>query len=111
MARGRRLRERIRFDQRALDANRVRGGAWEPGFTVWAETTWLRGGEGVVAQRLEGRQPVAFTVRDSLQARTIGAGFRAVDERTERTFNVTAASPSKTRGFIDVLAVDGGADG
>lgn len=105
------MRDRIRFDQRGLDANQVRQGPWEEGFTVWAETTWLRGGESVVAQRLEGRQPVVLAIRDSAQARTITTGFRAVDVRTERTFDVTAAAPSRTRGFIDVLAVSGGADG
>lgn len=105
------MRDRIRFDQRGLDANQVRLGPWEDGFTVWAETTWLRGGEGVVAQRLEGKQPVAFSIRDSAQARTITTGFRAVDSRTQRIFDVTAASPSRKRGFIDVLAVSGGAAG
>jgi head-tail adaptor len=105
------MRDRIRFDQRALDANQVRQGPWEEGFTVWAETTWLRGGEGVVAQRLEGKQPVAFSIRDSAQARTITTGFRAVDSRTQQVFDVTAASPSREPGFIDVLAVSGGAAG
>lgn len=111
MASAGKMRDRIRFDQRGLDANQVRLGPWEEGFTVWAETTWLRGGEDVMAQRLEGKQPVAFSIRDSTQARTITAGHRAVDTRTERTFNVTAASPSRTPGFIDVLAVSGGAAG
>ncbi|WP_336968336.1 head-tail adaptor protein [Brevundimonas aurantiaca] len=105
------MRDRIRFDQRALDANQVRLGPWEEGFTVWAETTWLRGGEGVVAQRLEGKQPVAFSIRDSAQARMITTGFRAVDSRTQQVFDVTAASPSREPGFIDVLAVSGGAAG
>ena len=105
------MRDRIRFDQRALDANQVRLGPWEEGFTVWAETTWLRGGEGVVAQRLEGKQPVAFSIRDSAQARTITTGCRAVDSRTQQAFDVTAVSPSREPGFIDVLAVSGGAAG
>lgn len=105
------MRDRIRFDQRGLDANQVRQGPWVEGFTVSAETTWLRGGEGVVAQRLEGKQPVAFSIRDSVQARMITTGFRAVDIRTHRTFDVTAVSPSKTPRFIDVLAVSGGAAG
>ena len=111
MSRSNRMRDRVRFDQRALDANQMRIGPWEEGFTVWAETVWLRGGEGVQAQRLEGKQPVVFSIRDSAQARTITEGFRAVDTRTERTFNVAGAAPSRVPGFIDVLAVAGGAAG
>lgn len=116
-----RMRDRYRFDQRGEDANGDRLGPWEAGFTVWAETIWLKGSEAVTAQRLEGKQPVALVIRDSTQARTITQAFRAVDARTlvdgavvpgtTRVFNVTGVSPSKQRGFIDVLAVSGGASG
>ena len=107
------MRDRYRFEQRGLDANGDRLGAWDTagGITVWTETMWLKGTESVMAQRLEGHQPVALVIRDSTQARTITTGFRAVDTRTGAIFNVTGASPSKTRGFIDVLAVSGGAAG
>lgn len=118
------MRDRYRFEQRGLDANGDRLGAWDAagGITVAAETIWLRGMESVMAARLEGKQPVALVIRDSAAARTITTGFRAVDVRTlvagavvagtTRIFNITGASPSsRTRGFIDVLAVSGGAAG
>jgi len=105
------LTNRVRFDQRAADANGHRTGAWEQGFTVWAEATWLRGGEGVVAQRLEGKQPVVWTIRVSQQARGITTGHRAVDTRSGQIFNISAITPSRTPGFLDVLSVSGGAAG
>lgn len=105
------LRDRYRFDQRGLDANGDRLGDWVNGFAVSAETTWLRGSEAVISARLEGSQPVALLIRDSTQSRTITTAFRAVNTRTGQTFNITAASPSKDRGFIDVLCVAGTATG
>lgn len=105
------LRDRYRFDDRAADANGDKLGDWIEGFSVAAQTTWLRGGESVVSSRLEGTQPVALTIRDSAQARTITPGFRAVNSRTGQPFNITAVSPAKQRGFIDVLCVAGTAEG
>lgn len=108
-----RMRDRYRFEQRGFDANGDRLGPWdeENGFRVAAETLWLRGSESVMASRLEGKQPVVLTIRDSRKARTITTGFRAVDVRTNAVFNVTSAAPSRTHGFIDVLATAGGAAG
>lgn len=111
MAAAGKMRDRYRFDTRGDDANGDPLGDWVPGFTVAAETTWIRGGEAVLSQRLEGRQPVALEIRDSTQARAITAGFRAVDARTGLVLNITAVSPSKNRGFLDVLATAGGAPG
>lgn len=106
------LRDRWTFQQRGLDANGDRRGAWEDGFTVWTKTTWLRGGESVMQDRLTGKQPVVLTIRDSRQAREIGSGWRAVDSRTEgRVANVTSVSPARDRGFLDVLATIGEAEG
>lgn len=106
------LRDRYRFDQRGIDANGDRLGPFEDGFTVWAQTTWLRGSEAVMGQRLEGKQPVILTIRDSAQARTITNGFRAVNARdVTKVFNITSVSPAKERGFLDVLATAGVAAG
>lgn len=106
------LRDRITFEARGLDANGDPLGAWEPRFTVWAQLVWLRGSESALQQRLEGKQPVAVVIRDSSQTREIDTAWRAVNARkTTERFNITAASPSKKRGFIDVLAVKGGATG
>lgn len=105
------LKDRVRFDSRALDANGDPTGPWVEGFTVWAKVDYLRGSEVAISQRLEKRQPVSVTVRDSPGARTINPAMRMVDTRTGETFNVTAASPAKDAGFRNILAVSGGALG
>lgn len=106
------LRERWTFQQRGLDANQDRRGAWEEGFTVAAKIVWLRGGDAVLQDRLNGKQPVVLTIRDSRQAREIRQGWRALDARAEgRVAHVTSVAPSRDRGFIDVLATVGESEG
>lgn len=106
------LRDRWTFQQRAADANGDRRGPWEDGFSVSAKVTWLIGSEAVMQDRLTGRQPVVLTIRESSVSRQITPGWRAFDaRRAGREANITAVSPSKTRGFLDVLAVIGVAQG
>ncbi len=106
------LRDRVTFEARGEDANGDPLGAWAPQFTVWAQMVWLRGSEAALQQRLEGRQPVAIVVRTSSQTRGITTAWRAVNARNaEQRFNITAVSPAKEPGFIDVLATMGGATG
>lgn len=105
------LKDRVRFDSRALDVNGDPLGPFAPGFTVWAKLDYLRGSEVAIQQRLEKRQPVSVTVRDSSQARTINPAMQMVNTRTGEIFNVTAATPAKDAGFRNILAVSGGATG
>lgn len=110
------LRDRVLFQFRSPDPNGDALGAWADGFTVWAQIIWLRGNlrgsEAVMQQRLEGKQPVIITVRDSSQARQIDPSWRVVNARNDlQVFNITSAAPAKERGFIDILAVMGGATG
>lgn len=105
------LKDRVRFDSRSPDPNGDPLGPFSPGFTVWAKVDYLRGSEVAVAQRLEGRQPVSVTVRDSTQARTINAGMQMVNVRTGETYNVTAASPAREAGYRNILALSGGVTG
>lgn len=105
------LRDRVRFDARALDANGDPLGPFAPGFTVWAQIEYLRGSETALTHRLERRQPVSVTIRDSAQARTVHPAMRMVNVRTGEEFNVTAASPARDAGYRNVLAVSGGAVG
>lgn len=106
------LDQRITFEARTEDANGDPLGPWAPQFTVWAQLVWLRGSEGALQQRLEGKQPVAIVVRSSSSTRAINTAWRAVNAREpEQKFNITAVSPAKEQGFIDVLATMGGATG
>ncbi|WP_292052147.1 head-tail adaptor protein [Brevundimonas sp. UBA5866] len=105
------LTNRVRFDSRAPDANGDPLGPFVEGFTVWADVEYLRGSEVALQHRLERRQPVSVTIRDSRQARTITPAMRMVDVRTGEVFNVTSASPARTPGYRNILAVSGGAEG
>lgn len=106
------LRDRITFEARGEDANGDPLGPWAPQFTVWAQLVWLRGSEAALQQRLEGKQPVAIVVRSSSSTRAINTAWRAVNARDpEQKFNLTSVSPAKEAGFLDILAVMGGATG
>lgn len=54
---------------------------FEPQFTVAASVLPLRGGEDVMASRLQGVQPAIVTIRNSTQARRITSAWRSVDPR------------------------------
>ena len=105
------LKDRLRFDQRELDANGDRLGEWVEGFTVWANIEYLRGTESAVNQRLQGNQPVVITIRESNRAKTIDASFRAVDVRTQAIYNVKAAAPGRDAGDISIVGLSGPAEG
>lgn len=105
------LRERVWLDQRGLDANGDRKGAWETVTTVWARIVRLKGSEPVIAQRLEGVQPAVITVRSSPITRAITTAWRAVDVRTGQEFNIQAVTPDEKRKFIDILVDDNGLGG
>jgi len=99
------LKDRISFSQREPDANGVRLGDWGEPLTVWAQLTWLRGGEGVLAQRLAGRQPVVITVREFAATRAIDNSWRAVNAHDlAQVFDIKSAASSREAGFIDILA-------
>lgn len=50
-------------------------------FTQAANVKFMRGGESVLAARLEAAQPAIVTIRASTQARAIAGDWRAVDAR------------------------------
>ena len=105
------LRDRISFEQRGLvDDERL--GPWAVEFTRWPQMTWLRGGETVMASRLQEKQPVVITVRDDAGTRQINSDWKAFNARnTDQTFAIRSVSPAKERGFLDILAEEGRADG
>lgn len=99
------LDSRISFSQREVDASGVRQGDWGQPLTVWAQLTWLRGGEAVLDQRLAGRQPVVITIREFAAVRSIDNSWRAVNAHNlAQVFDIKSAAPSREAGFLDILA-------
>lgn len=78
-----RLNWRLQFqapDEREDGAGNSTDG-YLPQFTMSAHVHFLRGGEGVLASRLEQVTPVVLTVRNSTQTKRITGEWRAIDVR------------------------------
>jgi SPP1 family predicted phage head-tail adaptor len=81
-------------------------------FTTRAAIQPLKGGEGVIASRLTGQQPVIIRVRRSSQTELIRTGWRAADARSGTLYNITAAADMDgDRHYIDIMAISGVAPG
>lgn len=105
------LQERLRFESPSPvdDGAGNYSEGWTSEFTVWAGVKPLRGGEGVIAARLAGTQPVIITVRRSTQSRDIRPEWRAVDVRSGAVYQLKAppADMQGTRMYLDFLAESG----
>lgn len=86
--------------------------AWTTQFSERVEVLYLRGGEQVMASRLEGRQPAVMTVPTSANARSVTTDWRLVnkDDPTD-IWNVRSISPAQNRRDIDMLCERGVASG
>jgi head-tail adaptor len=103
------LFERVAFDERAnvSDGEGNVEGEFVEQFTCRAGFTFLRGGETVIAGRLEGRQPVVVRVRSSSNTREIAPDWRMRDLRTGKEYAVRSVIPTQDRLFIDVAVESG----
>lgn len=82
--------------------------AWVEQFETRAAFIHLRGGEDVLAARLQGRHLQVIRVRNSTETRTITTDFRVVDKRNGDVFNVRDVTPDREgRQFIDLLCEKG----
>lgn len=86
-------------------------GAFVEQFQCNAGRLVLRGGETVMAARLEGRQPVILSVRAETRTNRITSDWRARDVRTGEVFNIRSIQPSEKRDAIELLCEAGVADG
>lgn len=102
------MRGKVRFDRRGLDANGDPLGAWAPFATVAARVRHMRGGEQVLQQRIAGVQPVIVTVRSSTATRQVTTGDRAVNARTGTPLDIKSVAPDETGTFIEILCEAGG---
>lgn len=104
------FRDRVTFAQveEVVDEYGNTQGNFVDQFSVAADIAYVRGGEGVIAARLEGHQPVIITIRSSSQTALIKPDWRAVDERdASRIFNVRSVQPSSNGDFTELLCEAG----
>ena len=125
------LYHRYAFDKR-VEIDRGDGvtvGKWQEQVNVRAGVIKLRGGEKVIASRLQGRSPQIVFVRASAATREISTDWRMRDVRTGEivddpngdmvdrkkwtgvSYNVSEVTFSDDRAWVDCLGQSGGADG
>lgn len=110
------MRARIRFDCRTSVDDPYGGtvSSWQPQFSRWAEIRPLQGREEVLAQRLQGVQPVLIIVRLDAETRTIGTDWRAVElngETVVATYALkTACDMERGGAFLTMMAEAGAPD-
>jgi head-tail adaptor len=101
------LRERVLFQQRALDANGVRLGPWVTTWSARARIVYLHGGENIMAERLQGGQPAIITVRYCDAAKAIENGWRAIDaHKPSRVWDIKSTEPDERHAWIDIMVSD-----
>ncbi len=103
------LQELVAFD-RPTEAADEYGGVnrtFAEAFRTAAAFMYLRGGETVQAARLEGRQPVVVTIRQSALAREVGPDWRMRDVRRGDTYNVRSIVPTNDRMFFELTCEKG----
>lgn len=109
------LSNKVTFRRRALDANGDRLGGWADQVTLSARRTTVRtrGSEQELQGRIQGLQPVLFTVRLCSAIRGLDNTWSALDVRSGEEFNIVAVEPTKgdERRFVDVLATKDGTSG
>lgn len=114
MAAAGKLKTRASFERRALDDQADRLGDWTVEFERDGDLIYLRGGEGVLAERLSGRQPAVLTLRDEDCMQSLNTDWRGfLTDQPSQTFGVISREPSREKGprFVDVVIVFGRADG
>ena len=106
------LRDQAIFERRSNEQDGFGNyiGEWVPAFTRWCSVNALRGGESVIASRLQGRQPVIVTVRNDPDTDTIEPEMRATIDG--RTYNIREMPRlTEDRLYLEFLAESGVSDG
>ncbi|MDH2092101.1 head-tail adaptor protein [Rhizobium pusense] len=116
------LFHRVAFDKRE-EIDRGDGvfvGQWVEQFQVRAGFAHLRGGESVMADRLQGQHTQVIFVRSSSQTRAVDTDWRVRDVRRGEfvngewvgsEFNIRDVTPTNDRQWLDFLCQSGVASG
>lgn len=83
------------------------GSDWVDQFTAPARIRYLKGGETVIASRLQGTQTLVITLRWQPAVADITTAWRAVNGRDGTIYNIRAVTPDERRAWIDILAESG----
>lgn len=105
------LYQHVGFDKQGTASDGAGGTitAFVEQFTRRAAYIHLRGGEAVMAARLEGRHTQIVRVRSDSQTRAVTTDWRITDKRSGAVFNIRDITPSDDRRWLDFLAEKGAA--
>jgi hypothetical protein len=96
----------VMFQKRGLDTNGDPLGDWVDVVGRMAKIAPSIGGEGVVAQRIEGSQPVIVYVRRDLETKLIDNSYRVVDAlEPATTWEVASVIRNEREDMMEVLAI------
>lgn len=101
------LAKRIEINPDAPHDLGNRRGDWVDQGTVWAQYIHLRGGEGVLAARLQGKHTQVIRVRSSAFSRRIEPDWRVTDARTGVEFAVRDVTIDPGGAAVDLLCESG----
>lgn len=107
-----RLAQRVQFQRRGPAVSDGAGGdlgEYVDVFSRRAEFVHIRGGETVLAARLQGTHTQIIRVRADSSTLAITPEWRVVDTKTLSMFNITDISPLAGDTFLDLLCQSGGA--
>lgn len=100
---------RFAFDKRVdqQDGYGNTKGEWQEQFQRRAGLTHIRGGEAVMADRLQGQHTQVVFVRACSETRLITSDWRARDVRTGAVFNILEVTTTTDRKWVDLLMQSG----
>jgi head-tail adaptor len=107
------LKHRIAFDKRVFadDGYGNSVGEFQEQFQTHAGFVHLRGGEAVIASRLEGQHVQVIFVRASTQVRDVSGDWQIRDVRTGVAYNIRDITLADDRKWLDFLTQSGVAPG
>lgn len=99
----------VAFDRKSEGSDGAGGTTvgWIEQFNCRAGFQHLRGGETVLAARLEGTHTQVIRVRASSNTRQVTAEWRIRDTRSGDVFNIKDVTPTDDRLFLDFLCERG----
>lgn len=104
------LRDRVSLEKREEIDDGYGGtvGAWVPQFERNACILLSKGGETVIAARLQSVQPALIIVRYDAQTAAITAAWRLIETRSGTVYNIRTVADMERRGrFITMLCESG----
>lgn len=103
------LYQRVAFEKKGTASDGYGGTVtgWAEQFQCRAGYTHLRGGESVMAARLEGTHSIVIRVRASSNTRVVTTDWRVRDARTGTIYNIRDITAGDDRAFLDVLVQSG----